>query len=119
MGDSSGPRQALIRWWRANCTLLCRVIHIKMATCLLGIHSKSRLITPHCVVHYVSLVVNTAHFVDSNSVDFPPNTVTKLKHNRLKVLKLEKWIHFFLKVYFQILKRIVLVFFIYISLYFC
>lgn len=55
-----------------------------MATCPLGSHSKSHLITSHCVLHYASLAVNTAHFVDSNSVDSLLNRITKLKHNRLK-----------------------------------
>lgn len=77
--------------------LLYGVIPIKMATCPLGRHSKSHLITPHCVLHYTSLAVNTTHFVDSNSVDSLPNRITELKHNRLKGSKLDELIHLFLE----------------------
>lgn len=83
--------------------LLYRVIRIKMATCPLGSHSKSHLITPHCVLHYASLAVNTAHFVDSNSVDSLPNRITTLKQNRLKGSKLDELIYLFLEILLQFL----------------
>lgn len=83
--------------------LLCRVIPIKMATCPLGRHSKSHLITPHCVLHYASLAVNTGHFVDSNSVDSHLNRITNLQHNGLKDSKQDELIYFFLKVLLQFL----------------
>lgn len=81
--------------------LLYRVIPIQMATCPLGSHSKSHLITPHCVLHYARLAVNTAHFVDSNSVDSLLNRITALKHNSLKGPKLDELIHFFLEILSQ------------------
>lgn len=66
--------------------LLCRVVPVKMATCPLGSHSKSHLITPHCVLHYASLAVNTAHFVDSNSVDSLPKYNYKAKTQQTEEL---------------------------------
>lgn len=79
------------------------VIPIKMATCPLGRHSKSHLITPHCVLHYASLAVNTAHFVDGNSVDSLPNRITELKHNRLKGSKLDESNDLFLDILLKFL----------------
>lgn len=83
--------------------LLYGVIPIKMATCPLGSHSKSHLITPHCVLHYASLAVNTAHCVDSNSVDSLPNRITELKHNRLIDSILDELIYLFLEILLQFL----------------
>lgn len=102
--------------------LLYRVIHIKMATCPLGSHSKSHLITPHCVLHYTSLAVNTAHFVDSTSVDCLPNRFTELKHNRAKGSKLDELIYSLLEILLQFLIIIlilaVLLFLLFISVFY-
>lgn len=83
--------------------LLYRVIPVKMATCPLGRHSKSHLITPHCVLHYTSLAVNTTYCVHSNSVDSLPNRITELKHHTLKGSELVELIHLFLEFLLQFL----------------
>lgn len=103
--------------------LLYRVIPIKMATCPLGSHSKSHLITSHCVLHYASLAVITAHFVDSNSVDCLPNRFTKLKHNRLKGSKLDELIYSLLEILLQFLILLlilaVVLLLLFISVFYC
>lgn len=75
--------------------LLCRVVPIKMATCSLGSHSKSHLITPHCVLHYACSAVNTAPYVDSFSVDS-----TKHNHNAER-LNWIRWFTCFLEILLQ------------------
>lgn len=52
--------------------------------------TKSLLITPHCVVHYASLTVDTAHSV----LTVDSNRIIELRHNRLKGL--DEWIRLLL-----------------------
>lgn len=96
-----------------------------MATCPLGSHSKSHLITPHCVLYYTSLAVNTAHFVDSDCVDSVLNRITKLNtHNRLKGSKLDELMYLFIAILLQFLIMLLfllsgITFVIYITFYCC
>lgn len=77
-----------------------------MATCPLGNHSKSHLITPHCVLYYASLAVNTAHFVNSDCVDSVLNRFTKLNthtHTDSKGSKLDELMKLFIAILLQLL----------------